>query len=153
MPAHIENPGHLKLLINLPLDYKWIHLHSTLNYEHLDPDPANYSGWYSSHQLWFNTSLVKKVMKADFGIKLDYYNYPFLKQFNPVLQLYYTSSISNDPFYSLGIFMHFHVSDFTFIIDVDHLDSYWIKNRPFLVASYPVYDFFFKFGLNWKFLN
>ncbi len=152
-PTEISNINKFNFHIHLPLSWKRLQFNSRFNYELFNPDPGHFSGWNSSHRLSTKLSLFKKVVNAEIGASILVYDYKHKFNFNPIIQLFHASEIPNDLIYSVGMFMYFQVSDFKFLIDVDNLDSFWLKERPSLVRSYPIYDFFFKFGLQWKFLN
>lgn len=152
-PISQDGIQKLNIGINLPIRFKWITLNSQFNYHSLNPDPSHFTGWNSNHQLSFNRSLFKKVVNAELGASLKLYDYKYKYNFNPVIQLFYPSDLPNKMIYSLGVFMHFKVSDFQLLLDLDNIDSFWIKNRPSLVEKYPFYDFYLNFGLQWTFLN
>lgn len=152
-PVTASQIDKINMHCNLPITFNRLKFNSQFNYEVFSPDPGHFSGWNSSHQLSANLSIFKKVVNAEIGATLKLYDYKHKFNFNPIIQLFHASEVPNELIYSVGMFMHFKVSDFQLLIDVDNLDSFWLKERPSLVNAYPFYDFFFKFGLNWKFLN
>lgn len=152
-PVTASQISKINIHCNLPITFSRLKFNSQFNYEVFSPDPGHFTGWNSNHQLSVRLSIFKKVVDAEIGATLKLYDYKHKLNFNPIVQLFHASEIPNELIYSAGMFMHFKVSDFQFLIDMDNLDSFWVKKRPSLVNSYPFYDFFFKFGLQWKFLN
>ncbi len=117
------------------------------------PDPFRWNGWNSDHSLSYNLNLFKQIVSSEFGVQVKLYQYDYKFRFNPIIQSFYSGTVSNEFIYTLGMFMHFKVSDFKFSIYADHLDLFWNKTHPELIQNYPFYDFFFRFGINWKFIN
>lgn len=152
-PAKRGNVGRWRVDVSLPFNFKWLRLHSDFHYSAFTPDPAHFSAWRSGHTLSLHSSLFKNVVNAEFGIALQLYDFDYRLNFNPLLQSFYSSNRINEMISSLGAFAHFRVSDFIMKLDFENLETLWKRNRPSLVNSYPFYDFFFRFGLQWKFLN
>lgn len=153
LPDKQDDINKISFQVFIPVNFKWLHFNSQLNYNKFTPDPANFSGWNSNHQLSLTQSFFKKVVNAEIGASLHVYNYKHKLQFNPIIQLYHAAEIPNELIYSVGMFMHFRVSEFQFLLDVENLDSFWNKQRPTLINRYPFYDFFLKIGIHWRFLN
>ncbi len=153
VPHFLNKVKRIRFEISLPIQIGRIELNSKFNYEYYDPDPSGISGWNSSHKVSINTFLFKKIIHAQIGSRINLYDYQKKLNYNPVLSLYYSATQSNKFIYSVGMFFHFKVSDFSLLLDVENLDSFWIKNRPSLVKGYPLYDFYFSLGIHWRFLN
>lgn len=144
-----------KIALQLHLNYsirKW-NTYNQLLFESFKPDPAHLNGWHSDHTISYNQHIFKKIVQSEFGLQFKLYQYDYKFKFNPILQSFYSSNTPNEFIYNLGLFMHFNISDFRLSLYADQLDSFWNEKRPSLVSNYPIYDFYFRFGITWKFQN
>jgi hypothetical protein len=153
LPRSMDNIRNVGLKIILPIDFGKLRLDSKFNYDFYNPDQMGITGWNSTHNLSIHTSLFKKVIDARMGLRMKLYNFNNTFRYNPVLTSYQQSDLPNSFIYSAGMFFHFKISDFSLLLDFDNIDSFWLKKRPTLVHSYPLYDFYFSLGIHWRFLN
>lgn len=144
-----------KTALQLHLNFnarKW-NTHNQFYLESYQPDPAHLNGWHSDHTISYNQHIFKKIVQSEFGLQFKLYQFDYKFNFNPILQSFYSSNLSNDFLYTMGLYMHFNISDFKLSLYADQLDSFWNEKRPSLVKNYPLYDFYFRFGITWKFQN
>lgn len=153
LPQTSESINKYGASITIPFKWKWLMLQNQFHYEFYSPDVIHLNGWHSKHQIGLHKTLFKKVVNANLGAVLRLYQYDYKLNFNPIIQSFYTSNTRNELISSVGIFMNFKISEFNFTIDVEHLDSFWKTNRPSVISNYPIYDFFFRMGITWRFLN
>lgn len=152
-PQAINSLSNTSLRIHLNYNTRKWNIANQFQLALYQPDPAHLNGWHSEHNLSYNQYIFKKIVQSEFGLQFKLYQFDYKFNFNPILQSFYSSNLKNEFIYSTGLFMHFNISEFRLSLYADHLDSFWNEARPNLVINYPFYDFYFRFGITWKFIN
>ena len=140
--------AHFGTLINFGI----LNFRPKVQYNYQTQDPLGMNGWNASAMLGLSTKLFKNKVQSEIAARCRFLDFKNKIRYNPILQLFYASPLSAGTVMPIDFIAHFNVKEFRFLLELENIDSFWTK-RPFIVESYPLYDFFLKIGINWTFIN
>ncbi len=145
------SPMHgIEFEVMYALKWKWIFLQNRAISQNYMPDAFNLNYWFSEHQLGIQLHLFKKVLYLQACAYAQIRDVKKQLFFQSPTGILYPSNNDFHPYMSNGLRFQIRVLSFEAHLDLDHLDSFWNKKRPSIVALYPMFDFYLRLGLRWR---
>lgn len=135
---------------------KWgpLQMFNGILYHATNDDVFIFPDWSSRHILAFEGKIFRNNMWVRTGIEARLFYQEDLPVFIPVTGEFLPSDINYDQVtYSVDPFILVKIDRFTAFVKGERLESLWL-DQPFLQAEgYPRYDWMFRFGINWRYVN
>lgn len=131
-----------------------IRVFNALFYQLHDKELIPLPEWGSRHVLAYENSIFKENMWIRAGIEARTYQITGLPYFLPMTGEFISGLTNPEPFqYHLDPFLVVQVDRFTAFVKGERLQSLWNEVPVQLASGYPDYDWMFRFGINWRYLN
>lgn len=141
------------LTLNSYLKWRSIAIENKFYFTHVNPDKVKWNSWSSSHSLFLERKIIKKIVDSKIGLNVINHQPKYQSRYDPLTALYFHYSGDPSPEYALqyNAFLYFRVNDFTFTLDLENIESFFHKKPGSLVFHSPIYDFYLRFGIRWRF--
>ncbi|MBK9272663.1 MAG: hypothetical protein IPM48_13830 [Saprospiraceae bacterium] len=150
-----ENIRQINIRGSYLFKFRFLRSAHQINLHWVQPDPAGWTGLFTTHDMMFRLKFFGRFSKIEFGPNLQIFHNNHRLGFHPLSGQYYRKDnvVQARTNFILGASIGILLNDFEIKIQLEQLDSFWADRTHTWVESYPLYDFGIRLGIKWKLVN